>query len=336
MSWKEVEMFEIVRRLGLPTGRRGLPCPACGRERRDRRGAVGMRRDLRGWRCFCCGVGGFPLDYAAWQQEGGAYLRLSREARGRVRAWAAAEGMMEAAPARPALIPLLRPPSAQVEALWGACLPVTSCLLDGEIPDPDAEGFLRRRGLLPLLGQIVAADLARLTPPRSWARWPEWWPAGRARLWRLIVRAFEPDGRPGSLHARAVVDRPSRDGEALPRQLWPRRSAGLSLDAAGLFFADPAAQDLLAGRRTCVSRLLICEGLTDWLAAAAHAQRIPGLAVLGGVSGSFPALARVRWPSPMPEVIAAVDADEAGERYLAQIRDALPGCPLRRLRLGAP
>lgn len=335
MSWKEVEMLEVLQRLGMQAWRRGLPCPACGRERRDHRGAVGVRRDQRGWRCFCCGVGGFPLDYAAWKQEGGAYLRLSREARGRVQAWAASTGMMEAAPVRLEPIPLMRPPSAQVEALWADCLPVTSCLLDGEIPDLDAEAFLRRRGLLPLLGQIAAADLARLTPPRSYARWPEWWPAGRARLWRLIVRAFEPDGRLGSLHARAIVDLPPRDGKKPIRQLWPRRAQGLTLDAAGLFFADPAAQDLLAGRHTRVSRVLICEGLTDWLSASAHARRISNIAVLGGVSGSFPALARVRWPSPMPEVFVSMDADEAGERYLGQIREALPGCPLRRVRLGA-
>ena len=328
-------MLAILAHLGLPDrGQRGLPCPACGRERRDRRGAVGVRRDLRGWRCFCCGVGGFPLDYAAWSLEGAAFRALPREARARLQRGLSGGGICLAerpAPAGP--IPMLRPPAEEVEALWGASLPVTSCLFDGAVPDPDAEGFLRRRGLIPLLDRIVAADLARLTPPRSFPGWPEWWPKGRARFWRLIIRAFEANGRLASLHARAVVDRPERNGEPLPRQLWPRRSAGLSLDAAGLFFADPAAQRLLAGHPERVSRLLICEGLTDWLSASAHAQGIPGLAVLGGVSGSFPALARVRWPAPMPEVIVAVDADEAGERYLDQIRDALPGCPMRRLNL---
>jgi hypothetical protein len=143
-------------------------------------------------------------------------------------------------------------------------------------------------------------------------------------------------GEPVSLHARATDDRPvSASGDPLPKQLWPGSSAGPSYDARGLFFADRLGQRLLRGDVAGVKTVLICEGLTDWLSAAAwHLHRdCKDVAVLGGVSGSFPALAQVSWPKHPIDIIIAVDADDAGARFLRQIRDALPGRALRRLQL---
>ena len=48
---------------------------------------------------------------------------------------------------------------------------------------------------------------------------------------------------------------------------------------------------------------------------------------------AFPALAQVRWPDRPVDFVVAVDHDAAGDRYVAQIRAALPGRSLRRLHL---
>lgn len=61
-------VLAVAQQLGLAVGRQGSahwlsPCPKCGVERRhnsraDRRGAVGIRPDDMGWRCFSCDASG--------------------------------------------------------------------------------------------------------------------------------------------------------------------------------------------------------------------------------------------------------------------------------------
>lgn len=339
MRWLDevrLPVAEVAQRLGLDgDARRGLPCPACGVERRDRRrGAVGLRGDGQGWRCHRCGEGGDGFDLVAWRLCGRRFRDLDADGRAAVRAWFGAAEPVGVPQVEPAAG---RPPLAEVEALWRAALPLSSCLPDGAFPDTRAARFLRGRGLLDRGAIIDAADLARLAPPADRHPWPAWWPRGRSFLWRLMVRAFEPDGRLASLHARAVEERPiGREGEPMPKTLWPGARQGPRYDAGGLFFADPAALDVLRGDGGDVRRLLVCEGLTDWLSAAAWARASGqvGLGVIGGVSGSFPALAKVRLPADL-DLIIAVDDDDAGRRYLDQVRRALPGRSVRRLVLGA-
>lgn len=325
---------EVAAQLGLPGDpRRGFACPACGAEHRDRRrGAAGLRGDGQGWRCHRCQEGGDGFDLVAWSFCGRRFRDLDPQGRAVVRAWFGAE-------VAPAPVPVpeapIRPPRREVEALWDACLPLSSCLPDGAAPDPRAARFLRGRGLLDRAAIIDGNDLARLTPPADAGAWPSWWPRGRAWLWRLVTRALDGRGGLASLHARAVEERPvSRDGEPMPKTLWPGSHRGPRYDARGLFFADAAGLALLAGERE-VERVLLCEGLTDWLAAATWARSAgqEGLAVLGGVSGSFPALAGVSLPERI-DVVVAVDDDEAGRRYLDQVRHALAGRTVRRLALG--
>jgi len=244
-----------------------------------------------------------------------------------------------------------------VRALWDASLPLRSCLPGGVCPDPQAAAFVAARGLLPLLHVIDGLDLARLTPPAGATTWPGWWPAGRAARWRLLVQAVESDGQPASLHARAVVgagaDAPPPEPVAAggadrdlgagpagaaaganraapPKTLWPRACGDRHFAASGLFFANPAARALLRGEAVAPPGLLLCEGLTDWLAAAAHAGA-GGWAVLGGVSGSWSALAQISLPVGLP-IVVAMDPDAAGARYHAQIAAALPGRRLATLR----
>jgi 5S rRNA maturation endonuclease (ribonuclease M5) len=78
-------------------------------------------------------------------------------------------------------------------------------------------------------------------------------------------------------------------------------------------------------------RVVIAEGITDYLAAAQFASRDgPGTAVLGGISGSFGALAQTAIPETAT-VYAWTDPDEAGDRYAAEIARALSGRDVRRV-----
>lgn len=332
---------EVAEALGLDGDpRRGFVCPACRAERRDRsRRAIGLRRDGAGWRCHRFGEGGDAVDLVAWHLGGARFRDLGAEDRRRVRAWFGA--VPAEVPTRPPLPPAepaspAHPPRAEVDALWSASLPLASCLPDGVAPDARAARFLRGRGLLDLAEVIADADLARLMPPPGSITCPAWWPAGRLALWRLVVRAWTSSGGPVSLHARAVEDRPvTREGEPMPKQLWPGSRNGPRYEAGGLFFADAGARRLLRGDGFGLSRVLVCEGLTDWLSAATWCRRnrLDDVAVIGGVSGSFPALARIAWPQQPLDIVVAVDHDAAGDRYVQQIRAALPGRPLRRLDL---
>ena len=330
-------VLDVAAALGVPADPgRGMACPACGEERRDRkRGAVGLRKDGAGWRCHKCGATGDGIDLAAWSLEGRRLRELDADAQQRVRVWFVAQGW-STTPAAPTTAPskptvLVRPPQDEVQGFWAASQPLTAA----RDHDTQALAFLRERGLEPALDAIASADLARLSPARNGTPWPAWWPAGRAHAWRLLVPAFDARGVLTSLHARAVEPMVNDQGEPMPRQLWPGSRGGTRYDAAGLFFADPAALAMMRGEVVDgLHTLLICEGLTDWLAAAAwcRVQGRDDLAVLGGVAGSFPALSELSIPLGV-RVLAAVDADPAGDRYFAQIHQALPRAAVQRLLL---
>ena len=58
-------------------------CPACGGERRhasrrDRRGAIGIRKDDRGWRCHECDSSGDAIDLVASTRSAGAFATWTR------------------------------------------------------------------------------------------------------------------------------------------------------------------------------------------------------------------------------------------------------------------
>ena len=69
-------------------------------------------------------------------------------------------------------------------------------------------------------------------------------------------------------------------------------------------------------------RVIVCEGMTDYLAAACRAPA--DVAVLGASSGGFGALRGVKIPNGATVVIAT-DDDKAGDAYAAEIRAALAG-----------
>lgn len=291
--------------LGLDPVRRGsryeLVCPACGERRAyvygD--GAPTIRCNRRNE----CGYRMLVFDALASRLGGtGAALEWLRGRAG------------QPAPAAQARSGERRPEG--VSAFWLRCLPIVPATLDAA---PSAETlevsrYLESRAINP--ADVAALGLARATTAAGSGEWPAWWPASWARSWRLIVRAYEADGRLASVHARAI-DR------STPRTRWP-----LGCSARGLLFADGPGQSLLRGELDDpgerLDGVLIVEGLTDWLSAslrvASSGRRMP---VIGVTAGGPPAFARVRIPTGVP-VIVATDADGAGDEYARQIRAALP------------
>lgn len=210
-----------------------------------------------------------------------------------------------------------RPPAAEVAALWESSTRLTE--------STRADAFLARRQLpRPELG---ALDVARVLPRGAEHRFPGWWPASWASTWALAVQAFEPDGSPASIHARAIRD--VGDG---PKTRWPKDH-----QAKGLLFADATGRALLGGES--IERLravLLLEGLTDFLRGCLWAARRmtqgERFAVLGIAAGGVSALAAVRWPAGSTLLIAT-DHDKAGEEYaekiLAAVGDRVIACRLR-------
>jgi hypothetical protein len=206
-----------------------------------------------------------------------------------------------------------RPPIAEVEALWAASQPVNDAGTDAQVAL-----FLSARRLFP--PAIAQLDVVRVTPVEY--EWPAWWRANWARSWRLITRAFEPDGSFGSLHARAV-------DESTPKTRWPFDCA-----ADGLLFADARGQALLRGQVGDTDRIVFVEGLTDFVAMASVVRDAGRRhAVWGITSGSAPALTKIRWPR-LP-VVVATDSDVAGQRYAAEVERRAPKS-IRVARWAAP
>lgn len=136
--------------------------------------------------------------------------------------------------------------------------------------------------------------------------WPEWWGCGYRRTWRLACPMVDATGTIRSVHARAVVDDEGRGKTRSPKE---RR-----LDS--LLFADPwIAVPMLRGERVACD-VLVAEGITDYCALTSIA--LPGVAILGGISGSFRALAEVRLP-PGCVVFVGTDNDAAGDKYAAEV-----------------
>lgn len=196
------------------------------------------------------------------------------------------------------------PDPTELRRLLGACRPVPAV--------PEVAAWVAGRGMDPAL--VPAAVLPDVAP------WPPWWPF-RGRPWRLVVSAVDALGVPRSIHARATEDTDRG------KTRWP-----LERRCQGLVFADPrVARPMLQGLAR-PARVVVCEGVTDYLAAAQHATTDRGgLAVLGAASGGFAALRDAAVPADAV-VYAWTDHDAAGDRYAAEIVAALPDHDVRRVR----
>ena len=322
-----VEVQRIAEECGLRPRRNGSfsPCPACGSDQRgstDKRGPIGFRRDNRGWRCHSCGTGGFGVDLVSLSVVGKRYAESSTDDRTIVRNWYENHGLLSAG-TKPVSSQKVQkkpnddlPPQSEVKQLWSNCYK-----LNEVAPDDDVFAFLSKRNLD--LAALSMTGCVRVSPAPTGTSWPAWWPRGRATKWKLIVPAFNAKGDFCSLHARTIYP---TDGA--PKTLWPK-----GYRASGLFFPNRSAVAIMRGAKTDVDGLLIVEGITDFMKAASRVV-VEGLniAVIGGTSGSFSSLGKIKVPETI-KIFAATDPDDAGDKYFNTIKMQFGNRPVYRLPL---
>ena len=284
---------EVAAALGLTVKRRKFgPPPCCGDN--DARGAAGSVRD-RLWVCKCGAKGNMA---------GLVKLALGTQDWREVRAWFAARGWCSSDGAASTWVAPVRPPPVEVPYPDADEL-ARFLTLGGPVEDdPEVAAFWHARGFGARTGAAWAL------PER--ARWPAWWPLGHRSLYRLACPMYDAHGVVRSVHARAVRD-PGTWPDGKPRM---KTCAPKGVRGDSLLFADPwIAVPMLRGEDVRCD-VLVVEGITDYCAVTSVA--LPGLAILGGISGSFKALADVRLP-PGCVVFVGTDNDPAGDKYAAEV-----------------
>jgi hypothetical protein len=275
------------------------PCPACRAERvsrHDRRYPCLMRDR---WQCVACKAWGDGLDLIAYSLTGASSMNATHHL-DPVRDWFAAQGWCRGTgavvqfPLRAASPP--PPPKTipadELRAWLSKATPIAKSQHVG------VQRFLANRG-------YNAAIIPAAVAPRDQ---PDWWRWGQA--YPIIVTAWHPDGTLAAVHGRSTLD-PAPSGR---KTRWP-----YDCDCMGLLFADPwRGRPMLRGQAASVRKVLIAEGLTDFLDACQMVRHLPEWAVLGGTSGSFQALGRVPFPGEAV-IYSAVDEDQNGERYHSTI-----------------
>jgi hypothetical protein len=194
------------------------------------------------------------------------------------------------------------PDRGEVMGLLRACRPIETV--------PEVAAWCVAGGLP---GRVPAAVLPDVYP------WPAWWPF-RGRPWRLVASMVDAAGVVRSMHGRATE--PVENGKTR----WP-----MDRRATGLLFADPwVGRPMLRGL-VAPTRVVVAEGMTDYLAAACRYAR-RDTAVLGASAGGFLALGMAAIPKSAV-VYAWTDPNAAGDRYAAEIVRALRGWNVQRVDL---
>ena len=267
------------------------------------------------------------------------------------------------APSRPEPPPP-RPPAAEVAALWAASLPPTAATpeaeacaawirsrgldpaevarLDlaralppaaGEVDPAAAELLDERRAVAAVDGGAsegealaLALEAARLAYPaavlQTWPTLPAWAAMGR-RSWRdtghlLLLPGWTAAGELGSLHARAVL--PEADSKAI----WPTAGEG---SARGLVFANALALAVLRGGSGEAQRLVVAEGVPDFLTCAS--VWLPAWPILGLAAGGWTPELAARIPDGS-RLAVWTHHDPGGDKYAARILESFAG---RRVEL---
>lgn len=308
---------EVGALVGYAVRADGLACPACREPVRgphDRRPSAGLTATGRGWHCHRCGVRGTSMTLAA-------YALLGRvPGRGDSAGWRALSVAIEEAgapvdlpPAAPVVRAVLRPPLAEVDAVWGACGP----------PDRAVAEWLRSRGLDPVA--LSRRDLVRSLPVGYVG--PAWMPHDASER-RAVLAARDATGAVRSLRFRATGT--ARPKAAPPSGRADARTGGAAYAVGGLVLACPLAAGMLAGIAR-PDRVVVCEGEPDWLTLC---QTMPDRAVIGVWSGSWTAEIAARVPEGA-EVLIAVHHDDAGHKYAATVRGTLERrCDVTRTATG--
>lgn len=331
-------VLEVARALGLAIDERRhalAPCPACGAERRhtksgDRRGAVGLRPDGRGWSCFQCDASGDALELVAQRIGGGRLRDLGDARKADVREWCArflglepsGRGSVQARKLAPLQSrtattppPPRYPPPDELAALWASCVPVTN--------DPEVSAYLDGRGIL--AAEVARLDLARALPIS--AKCPTWAGAGEGEGWRswaargarLVVPLYDASGA-----FRSVLARLPRKVERGPKSLGAK-----GYQRSELVLANGRARAWLAGTDATPAPCFVLEGEADELLTAvgpSAGQTWASLgadpATLGIFSGSWTRAIADRIPDGS-HVAIATDDDAQGDAYAREIGETL-------------
>ena len=302
------QVADVATALGFVVrGRRWGPCPACNTDT-PHHPACTFRHGGLGWMCSRCKETGDALTLVAIAQAGTRKPVGAQWAE--VRAWFARAGLCTPDGDRPVVVrPMpVRPPPVEVPYPDADELAHFLTLGGPVEDDPEVAAFWHARGFGARTGATWALS--------ERARWPAWWPLGYRSLYRLACPMYDARGVVRSVHARAVRD-PGTWPDGKPRM---KTCAPKGVRGDSLLFADPwIAVPMLRGERVSCDILTI-EGITDNCAVTSVA--LPGLAILGGISGSFKALADVRLP-PGCVVFVGTDNDPAGDKYAAEVVAAI-------------
>lgn len=325
-AMRDVSVLDVARALGFPVSRPSgssggsvYGCPACGAERRhpsrrDRRGAIGVRHDGRGWRCFECQVAGDALDLVACRLGGRRLRDLSDADCAQVREWCARYARIECATPRPMRSPAspeqrdpCYPPADEISRLWRAAPAVTA--------DAAARRWLAdRRAIDPVV--VADRDLARAVPPEvALPRWAARWPASG---YRVLLPLVDEQGRRRSVLARRVV---ASDGaKSLAPKGYSTRGLVLACGLARQVMRLARRPDWWGEDEETGLTIIVTEGEMDYLRVATAygdaADTAP--AVIGVRAGSWSDALTRRIP-PGTTVALMTHRDEAGDRYAAQI-----------------
>lgn len=324
------------------------PCPVCFAEARSSsepngRGPIGLRRDGAGWQCHRCKASGDAVNLVAARLLGRVKCESADDWRA-VRAWCAERGLCDggAAGAAPAKLrplpaprppaPPVRPPQAEVRALWNRSRSVAD--------DAAVAAWLRARNIAPELIEHRGGlyFLARALPEGAlpaWARFKgkPWSESGH----RLLVALYDARAELVSVQARLILaDAPkgvSKSGNPAPvLDEAATRAAGepvlTRFELRGLVMADTLGLRLLRGEAPRSGRVVVAEGVPDFLTAATEpfdAATAP--AVLGIVAGAWSKDIAERIPKGARVGITTHrdDADGTGDRFAAQIAATLAG-----------
>lgn len=341
---RRVAVLEVAGALGLKSAKRSgasggmiYGCPICSAETRhtksrDKRGAIGIRSDGRGWKCYQCEATGDALQLVAFVLEGKRFADCGDTGKANVGTWCRHFLGIEAGNARRRTRPKRGPkplpprpkylPADELAALWAACTPVTDdpgvcAWMTDERP---AHGHAR---LDP--AAIADFDAARVVPDLE--RLPRWaghtykdghrkgqWEAFPAMGLRLAVPLYDATGAPRSLIFRRTFESDKK---------WPKKA----MSAGGhrrkdLAMMCPLAREMFATRRVpdlCNGKaphVYISEGDTDYLASVGYFAG--EAASVGIVSGSWTDRHAARLPRGCTIVIRT-DPNDAGARYAARI-----------------
>lgn len=326
MTWldqaRDLRADAVVAAAGerLDVRRRGFgPCPWCAADQRsskDKRPPVMWDRGGASCKCIACGVYGGGL----WVAAGLVFGRGPRTGDNwrPVRDWLAAMHLVEV--------------EYRVEA--PRLSPRPAPVVVAELPPPPADevvAFLREHSRrvesVPAIRDYLTSRSIPLDAPcaalvATENEWPDWWSWGTE--FPLVVGGYDGHGHLRSVHARAIRE------DTKGKTRWPRGYA------AGWLFLDPwKARPMLQGEATEVERIVIVEGLTDYLAVAAHARHDTRLAVIGGTAGSWRHLGDARLP-PRSTVYIATDNDPTGDKYATEIAAVLAHHDCRRVHLTQP